>query len=195
MFFPVSRVADRRATARTTNFVEPCSIQQKKLFIICLPILWSYFSQLVMDHCAWLLRWFCSPPMIQLAQMPYHGPWLTALMAPNIWGAKSAWRDDETSWVKASIESMKVILKYKTIWHQNSQGCETFYWFKFMAMFISKFIAQQAFECQRRAGGVFSLWSWNKDRRWNSFTRDRSWWGLLQTSRQDLWQPIKQSCM
>ena len=26
------RLADRRATARTTNFVEPCSFQQKKGF-------------------------------------------------------------------------------------------------------------------------------------------------------------------
>ena len=83
-------------------------------------------------------RWSCSPPMIQLAQMHYHGPWLTASTVPNIWGAKSIWRrDDVTSrdntrhhdnesdqrpsvQVQKSYEGIKILKTetfYLSLWH------------------------------------------------------------------------------
>lgn len=49
------------------------------------------------------------------------------------------------------------------IWrHQNSQDWNIL--LEFVALSTSNCIAKQAFECQCRAGGAFSLWSWNKDR-------------------------------
>lgn len=78
--------------------------------ILCQP------CQLVMDPCAWLFLWFCfrwscSPPMIQLAQMHYHGPWLTASTAPNIWGAKSLWRRD--SWHLLTTQDIMIMSQTK----------------------------------------------------------------------------------
>lgn len=78
--------------------------------ILCPP------CQLVMDPCAWLFLWFCfrwscSPPMIQLAQMHYHGPWLTASTVPNIWGAKSVWRRD--SWHLVTTQDIMIMSQTK----------------------------------------------------------------------------------
>ena len=100
--------------------------------ILCQP------CQLVMDPCAWLFLWFCfrwscSPPMIQLAQMHYHGPWLTASTAPNIWGAKSLWRRD--SWHLLTTQDIMIMSQTKDQafkYQQNYEGInilktETFY--------------------------------------------------------------------
>ena len=167
--------------------------------ILCQP------CQLVMDPCAWLFLWFCfrwscSPPMIQLAQMHYHGPWLTASTVPNIWGAKSVWRRD--SWHLVTTQDIMIMSQTKD---QASKYQKTMKASKFSRLKHFTWVCGiEHFELYCKAGlwmpvscgrRLFSLWSWNKDRRWNWFTPDRSWSGWLQTSRQDLWQPIKQSCM